>query len=187
MELPRLTAKFNEYFGLNKTVKQIRAITRNHSIRSHRDGRFPKGNTPWNSGTKGQGICRPNSGSFSKGNSPANIRPFGHERICQKDGYILIKTDQQNPYTGARGWYRPKHIVIWENKNGPVPKGMVIRIIDGDPTNCTLDNLELITKAENVRLNQFKANNQPTEIKESVRMLAKLVTKTGVLNRQKNI
>lgn len=43
---------------------------------------------------------------------------------------------------------------IWEKANGPVPKGHVLILKDGDPLNLKLDNLELITRAELIARNR---------------------------------
>jgi hypothetical protein len=67
--------------------------------------------------------------SYSKGHVPANLNQIRHERICSNNGYILVKVDQVNPYTGNQAWYRAKHVVNWELANGPVPEGMMLRFI----------------------------------------------------------
>jgi hypothetical protein len=138
---------------------------------------------PWNDGTKGTGICKPNSGCFNNGHVPANVKPVGHERVCSKDGYIIIKTAETNPNTGFFGWYRAKHVVNWEAHNGPVPEGKILRFIDGDPKNWAIENMELITRAEHARLNQLRLNQQPEELRETVRVLAKLIDRTGRISR----
>jgi hypothetical protein len=46
-----------------------------------------------------------------------------------------------------------EQILNWEKVNGPVPDGMVLRCIDGNPINTEPDNWELITKAENLERN----------------------------------
>jgi len=38
--------------------------------------------------------------------------------------------------------------MIWENANGPIPEGMVIAHLDGDASNNTLENLEVMTPYE---------------------------------------
>jgi hypothetical protein len=171
----QLTAELNEAFGTSFTVGQIRSFTHNHRIRSGRTGRFEKGSHPWNTGTKG--LTHRNRTSFKKGNVPASIKPLGHERVDSKDGYILVKIAETDPYTGFPTRYKLKHIVIWEQANGPVPKGMAVIFKDGDRTNCVLDNLALVSRAELLRLNQVGYAETPGELKPSVLALAKLETK----------
>ncbi|CDF86369.1 conserved hypothetical protein [Pseudomonas knackmussii B13] len=43
------------------------------------------------------------------------------------------------------------HRVIWEEVNGPIPEGNLVVFRDGNTKNLTIENLELITKAERMR------------------------------------
>lgn len=176
LTLNALTVALNQRFGINKTVKQLKNFVRNHAIKSGRTGCFDKGHTSWNEGTKG--LMKKNKTSFKKGDVPGNIKPIGHERICKKDGYIIIKTSANNPHTGYKGFYRAKHIVNWEAQNGPVPDGMILRFIDGDKTNCEPDNLEVINKSLHLRLNQNDFTNTPNELKQTVRSISELEVNT---------
>ncbi|KKK99275.1 hypothetical protein LCGC14_2634360, partial [marine sediment metagenome] len=116
--------------------------------------------------------------SFKKGTIPPNRNPLGTERICSKDGFILIKIAEKNPYTGFPTRYKHKHVYIWEQANGPAPKGMVVAFIDGDKTRCELDNLMLISRAELLNLNRYGYKDMPAELKPSVLALSKLQVKT---------
>ncbi|MCW8829976.1 MAG: HNH endonuclease [Gammaproteobacteria bacterium] len=175
-DINELTAIINEKFGMERTVAQMRAFMKNHKITCGRTGQFEKGNIPWTAGTAGTGVCKPNSGCFKKGDVPANRNELGAERICSKDGYVLVKINEPNPYTGAPTRYRAKQLVIWEQHNGPIPKGMIVTFIDGDKLNCDIDNLELITKAENLQRNRIGINKFPDELRPNIRALAKLET-----------
>ena len=42
---------------------------------------------------------------------------------------------------------------IWEEKNGELPKGMIIYHIDGDKHNDNIDNLMALTRAELLKQN----------------------------------
>jgi len=173
-----LAAALNRRFGLVVPVSQLKSYLSRHGIQSGRDGCFAKGDLPWNAGTKGKGICKSNSGTFKKGNVPANVRPVGAERIDTKDGYVHVKVGEKNPYTGAKTRFKEKHVVEWERHNGPVPKGMVVRLIDGDKENCIPDNLLLVTRAEHLRLTQLGFGEYQKELKPSVIAIAKLEVKT---------
>lgn len=179
----QLTEAVNKKFTLQVTAGQIKSFVKNHGIVSGRTGRFEKGNKPWNTGTRGQGICKPNSGNFRKGDVPANSRPLGSERVCSKDGFILVKVAEENPYTGAKTRFRHKHVLEYEKHNGPVPEGMIVRLMDGDPTNCEPGNLLLVTRAEHLYLNRMGLSNYPGELKPTVVAIAKLEAKT--FSRQK--
>jgi hypothetical protein len=44
---------------------------------------------------------------------------------------------------------RLEHRIVWEQHNGPIPKGMHIHHIDGVKTNNNIDNLSLVTPTQN--------------------------------------
>jgi hypothetical protein len=176
-----IAALFNERFPeASLSEGQIRSFTRNHKIASGRTGHFPKGHKPWNAGTKGTGLlCGPNSGSFKKGHVNANLTAFGRERT-NVDGYIEVKVAERNPHTGAWGWYRQKHVVIWEQANGPVPEGKIVAFRDGDRTRCEIGNLMLVSRPELLHLNAVHYRETPEELKPATLALAKLETAAHV-------
>jgi HNH endonuclease len=92
------------------------------------------------------------SGRFQKGQVPHTARPDVHE---------FLRKDQRGvPYWHVRGGkfgYQYKHIRLWEDANGPVPKTHVVAFKDGDSLNCVLENLELLTKADNLARNSGRA------------------------------
>lgn len=167
-----LTDEFNARFGTDKSLVQIRAFTRNHAIRSGRTGRFEKGHKTWNAGTKG--VMKPNSGSFYKGQPPPRMRPVGHERICSKDGYILVKVAEANPYTGYPERYRAKHLVVWEQAHGPVPDKHVVIFVDGDKTNCALENLRCVHRRVHCWLNKQGLRDVPAQAIDSAIAMARV-------------
>jgi len=173
-----LTVLFNDRFGDHKTRRQIKTFVSNRGITSGRTGHFPEGHTSWNQGTKGQGLTGANKGSFKKGNVPPNRKPLGSERICTKDGYILMKVPEHNPHTGSPTRYKQKHVHIWEQAHGPVPKGMVVAFIDGDKTRCEPENLMLISRAGLLNLTRLGYKDTPDELKPSVLALSRLQVKT---------
>lgn len=52
--------------------------------------------------------------------------------------------------------------VIWTYFKGDIPKGYDVDHIDGDPLNNSLDNLQLLTRAENLRKRAKNGANQNT-------------------------
>ncbi|WP_319583909.1 HNH endonuclease [uncultured Pseudodesulfovibrio sp.] len=181
MSLAELTEAFNERFKDTKDILQIRGFTRNHSIKSGRTGRFEKGQEVWNKGTKG--VMKPNSGNFKKGSIPANTLPMYTERI-NRDGFVEIKVPIANPYTTAKTRFMHKQVWVWEQANGPVPEGYVIRFLDGDKTNCSLDNLGLFSRAESLEMTRIGYTEAPEDVKPSVAALAKLSTKVRRVERK---
>jgi len=184
--LPRkeLTDLFNERFNASLTKSAISAFCKRNGWLTGRTGHFEKGEMPWNTGTKG--VIKPNSGCFKSGHVPKNKKPVGHERICSKDGYVLINVAEENPYTGADNRYRPKHYIIWEEAYGPVPEGQILRFIDGDKLNCELSNLECVSRTVNLRMNKNGVNELPEELRETGRLISKLEVATFEANRQSN-
>lgn len=51
------------------------------------------------------------------------------------------------------------HKIVWEMHNGKIPNGMQIDHIDGNGTNNKLENLRLVTCAENLKNKSRYANN----------------------------
>lgn len=143
----------------------IMALCKRERWLTGRNGQFPKGTVPPNKGKKVPLHKQAVATQFKKGQVPPNVKPFGHERVCTKDGYVMIKVDMINPYTGGRGYYMAKQKWNWIQKNGPIPKGHVLRCLDGDKTNTDLSNWALITQRENAALNTAlrKANRKNLE------------------------
>ncbi|VVS95327.1 HNH endonuclease signature motif containing protein [Desulfoluna spongiiphila] len=167
----------NETFGTSFTPTQVSSFISNRGFHTGRDTTFKKGQRPWNDGTKGQGVSRPNSGSFKAGIIPKSRRPIGSERIDSKDGYTIVKTAEINPKTGMP-WWRPKHVLLWEHHHGPVPPGHNVQFIDGDRSNIVIENLELINKAVNAIRNKMGFSRVESELKPLVTTTAKLLHAT---------
>ncbi|MEQ6355939.1 HNH endonuclease signature motif containing protein [Lysinibacillus sp. M3] len=168
-----LLEMFNDHFNLAITPNQLKgALTRN-SIRSGRSGHYEKGSTPVNKGKKFPGQI--NKTSFKKGDRSKNYKPVGTERVdC--DGYVLIKVSD----TGS--WHerwRHKHKVIWEKENGPIPKGHCLLFLDSDKQNISLDNLQLITQAQLVRLNQNRLIFDNPEFTKTGIVIASIYNEIG--------
>lgn len=174
LSLHELTTSFNARFDLNKSEDSINSALGNRGITSGRTGRFEKGDQPWNSGSKGKRLTTANRGTFKKGNKPANRKPIGSERICSKDGYVLVKVAERDPHTGFPTRYKHKHVHIYEQLHGEVPSGMVVIFRDGNTRNFDSENLVLVKRNELLRLNHHKYKKAPDELKGSVMALSRL-------------
>jgi len=97
---------------------------------------------------------------FKPGHSSTRNTPLWHERLCPKAG-LLIKVPEKDPYTGRPSRYIRKAIWIWQQANGPVPGGHNVVLIDGDPLNCDLDNLILLSNKELGILNSRTRHTKP--------------------------
>jgi hypothetical protein len=68
------------------------------------------------------------------------------------DGYIEIKVrDLKSGFSGDN--YELKQRWVYEQKHGPIPDNMNVIFKDGNRQNCEIDNLELISKKENLLRN----------------------------------
>jgi hypothetical protein len=137
----------NKTFGRNYTKVQIKAYYGRYKLDSGLNRQFAKGHIPANKGKKGTGGWKPTQ--FKKGNRPANWVPVGSERI-NRDGYVEVKVADGMKQKNWKG----KHILIWEEKNGPVPKDHVVIFGDGNNRNFDINNLICLSRKQLVRLNQ---------------------------------
>ena len=127
--------------------------------------RYPKGHQPDNKGKpmSNELYDKCKGTMFKKGNEPHNIRYDGHERIS-KDGYVEIRVN--------KGKYVLKHRFVWEQSNGKVPKNYIIVFKDKNQQNITLENLELISRVENMKRNTI--HRFPAELKSTIKLVNKL-------------
>lgn len=165
--------------GIEKDPEALKQYSYESIMREDHPGRkhlILKGNIPKNKGKKQveymtqEAIDRTKATRFKKGTVPPNYRPLGSERI-DRDGYILIKVRE-----GLRGWDL-KHRIIWIEKNGPIPEGHNIQFKDGNPLNCKLDNLYMISKSD--QMSQNTIQRYPDEVKTAIRRVSKL---TKIIN-----
>lgn len=163
-----LTEMFNFEFGLKLNINQIKSRCLRIGAKTGRTGRLIKGHNTWNKGLKGY-MPSPET-LWKKGNVPATSLPVGSERLT-KDGYIEHKFDGEPRL-------KLKHRYIWEKEHGPVPKNHALVFRNGDITDCRIENLILVSRAELLAMNKrFKQLNTP-ETRETVALLAKVYVKT---------
>lgn len=77
-----------------------------------------------------------------------------------RDGYMQVGLH----VAGRSVTYRT-HRLVYAAFNGPIPEGLVIDHLDGNPANNRLDNLEAVSTAENVRRGFQRPGRQPTGAK----------------------
>jgi hypothetical protein len=136
----------NKKFALEFTINQIKGAIGRYKLNTGRTGRFEKGNVPFNKGIKGSCAAGCEKTWFEKGNKPKNYMPIGSQRV-NGDGYVDIKIADPNKWKG-------KHILIWENHNGPVPKGHAVIFGDGNPRNFNPDNLIMVSRKQLLVMNR---------------------------------
>lgn len=141
-------------------------------------GLFKKGMTPHNKGRKwdewmskeGQEVCKKTQ--IYPGHTLYKDYPMYHESK-NSFGYITIKVP------GER-YFIPKHKWLWENAHGKVPKGCMIVYKDGNPMNCVLENLKVVSKSEIMR------NKYPPELKYLFNLRAALTRQINKHSKKQN-
>ena len=143
-----IQAEFNRRFtDVHISLNRVSSYIKRHNLSTGFTGRFQKGCVSHNKGKKmpPELYEKCKETMFKKGNEPVNHRPVGSERIT-KDGYIEVKIEEPNKW-------RLKHLIIWEEANGPVPPKHCIFFMDNDRTNVTLDNLRVIPRSQLLIMN----------------------------------
>jgi hypothetical protein len=149
--------------------------------------RFPKGHVPANKGVKGISYPGMEATQFKKGEmSPrckAMYKPIGSHRINTKDGYLERK--MTDGLRGAQRW-KAVHRIVWEEANGPIPKGFVVRFRTGMKTlelgEITVERLEMISMADNMRRNTI--HNLPPALKQVIQLTRALKRKINGRRRK---
>ena len=164
--------------GLKKSPEYMRTVHCQHISEAGTDMRFRKGQVPWNKGIPGSTGNHQNTKrtQFKAGRAPEearNYQPIGTLRIL--DGYLQRKITDDPALYPPRRWVAV-HRLVWEEVNGPMPKGYVVVFKPGmastDPDEITIDRVELITRAELMRRNT--RHSLPPELNALISTKARL-------------
>ncbi|HHF5333829.1 TPA: P22AR C-terminal domain-containing protein [Haemophilus influenzae] len=112
------------------------------------------------------------SGRFEKGK---NLKPIGFERYCKNAKCWLIKASIKR--------YERKSHYLWRKAGRKIPRGHIIDYKDGNSRNCTLENLELISRVEMAWRKKLQYHQLNDEIKPTFSAFVKL--KEGINQRKK--
>lgn len=173
---------FSAEFGRDDvSAAHLHGLRKRKRWKTGRSGHFQKGAVPPNKGKRcpdGMGGRHPNARKtqFKKAQLPHNWRGAGHESLGD-DGYMWIVTDQPNLWTGASTRRMHKHRWLWEQDNGPVPEGCVLKCLDGDRLNTDPSNWEAVPRGLLPRLNGKSGryyDAAPAELKPTIMAIAKL-------------
>ena len=171
-----LTKLINDAFNLDLKQYQIKAYKKNHKLKSGVDSTFKKGILPHNKGEKMPGAGK--GTWFERGHLPHNWVPIGSERV-NGDGYVDIKIAEGK----HQGNWRAKHTLIWEEHNGPLPKGHGIIFGDGDKRNFDIDNLICVTRKQLMTLNRLGLITNNADLTRSSVLVADLIFKINEKKR----
>ena len=160
--LADMTERLNAEFGTKYTRKQIKAYYGNHHIVSGTTGRCAKRHRPQ------KGVYPESLRKWQSENKGARKSKYSAgDVVKRKDGYLYRKVD-------GCGDLAKQHHYVWEQANGPVPRGYMLIFKDGDRTNCELENLALVSRAENTYLTRKKMRFTDPQLTECAVNLAKL-------------
>lgn len=160
--------------GLKKSPEYMDAMLKRVCTNLRENGkahRFQSGIKPWNVGKRG--VNGFSATRFKPGQAPHNTQPIGTEKT-DKSGNLLRKVADTR--IRRKDW-RPVHVLIWEEINGPVPEGKLIVFADRNNRNFDPKNLICIDRRENMERNSV--HRLPKELEH-------LVILRGALNRQIN-
>ena len=182
--LKELTNKFNKHFNLNLSESAI-ANRKNklHLSSGITGGQFKKGHNTFNKGKKWNEYISKESQKkslktyFKKGNIPHNHRKIGSERT-NVNGYVEIKIAEPNQW-------QLKHRYLYEKKYGKIPAGYNIIFLDRNRKNFELSNLKLVSKAEDLIMNNNKLFSTDKDITNAGTIIANVICKTNELLKKK--
>jgi hypothetical protein len=176
-----------EHLAFRKRLKKDASFLKEHFRKKMADPNHParkywikKGHISANKGKKQteymstEAIERTKATRFKKGQLPPNTL-YDHAIIERKDSkgniYKWIRISQ--------GIWIPYHRYLWEQKYGKIPEGCNIQFKDRNALNCTIENLYMISRANQLKEENSSYARYPEEIR-------KLIQLKGVLNRQIN-
>jgi len=136
--------------------------------------RFQPGHVPANKGLRRPGwyTGRMRETQFKKGQRGNKWVPVGTE-VFNTDGYLVRKVREDR--VGAMNW-RMVHVLLWEERYGPVPNGYAVKFIDGDRQHVAIDNLCLVSRQDLAAMNRMWTN-YPRELALAIQLQGQLKRK----------
>lgn len=146
---------------------------------------YKKGQEPFNKGKKQVEYMAPEQieatkkTRFKKGNLPPNTLY----------DFAITKRNDHNRYSYyhirlAKSKWQLLHRYIWELYNGPIPKGHNVQFKDGNTLNCTLENLYLVDRAQQVVVNGQGGKKLPYELRETIKIINQIKKKIKTYEEQ---
>lgn len=182
--LKELTKRFNNNF--NYTLSESAIANRKNKLclsSGITGGQFKKGHKPHNKGKKQieymarEAIEKTKITRFKKGNKPLNYKPVGSERIT-RGGYVEVKIEDPNKW-------QPKHRYIYESMYGKIPANHKVIFADGNINNFEIDNLILVSNAEELIMNNRNLRSNDRELTKAGYNLAKVISKIAKVKNER--
>ena len=109
---------------------------------------WKKGNRPHNAGQRMPASTyeKVRRTMFKPGNQPVTALPDGAITERKAHGGVRL-------YIRIAGQWQMLAHHVWQQHNGPIPPAHVIRYLDGNPRNCDISNLAIVSRAEMARAN----------------------------------
>lgn len=174
ISLSELAQRYNKKFNCNLPESAFQIMKRTLKITSGVDSNFKKGNVPWNKGKKmsSEQYEKLKATMFKKGSIPPNHKEIGSERL-DSDGYTMIKIKD-----GClnKNWVL-KHRYIYESVYGNIPPGYKLIFADGNKRNFDINNLVLVSNAEELIMNQKKLIKSDSDLTKAGLNVAKIFNK----------
>jgi len=172
--------------GLHKTATYLASPDACRLRRADNPGiryRYPKGHVPANKGLRRPGYApgRMAQTQFRKGQANHNLMPLGATRLI--DGYVYVKVAAVKYVPYYVNW-KLVHVLNWERANGrPLPDAHCLIFRDGNRKNVETSNLELMTRAENMRRNTL--HRYPKDIVHAIQLRGALNRKINRMERER--
>ena len=181
----------NETFGTSFTKEQMKAYYARNKLNSGLTGYFEKGQEPPNKGKTWDEFMSPEGQEnsrrtqFKPGHIPHNggapigtirLRHDHPDRFGSKP-YYWEKTEQPNVW-------RMKHQLVWEEHNGPIPKGCIVIFANGDTLDYRIENLVLVTRAQHAVRNHLRLKSMDRETARATLAIADLRIAMGKARRR---
>ena len=184
-----MAERVKELFGYEMTPTCMKQFRQKHGIKSGVTGWYRKGHPPGTKGKTLEEICkndpeklaRVRATQFKKGDRPVNELPVG-SIVVNSDGYKLRKKQMEGT---LRERWEFLHRAVWEEHNGPIPKGMVVTFKDSNKLNCDIDNLVLISKGENCTLTRLGLRFEDPDLTETGISIVKLKQATAKAQKKR--
>ncbi|MBQ0089729.1 MAG: HNH endonuclease [Prevotellaceae bacterium] len=175
--------RLNKLFGLNTTAESLKSFCIRNKCCNGVETKYKNGNVPHNKGQKGYYHAGQEKGWFKQGHKPVNYMPLGSVTIIN-DGYLAKKIAEPNKWEFLS-------VHIWKEAGREIPKGSRLIFRDGDPMNCTLENLMVVPLRYHMQLNMLKLRSKNGDITETQVNLLKLrdairKRENGKANRKKD-